>query len=127
MCRSRIRSAFCAVNSDPARAGELLPAGPENCCTQVPTRPAAQIPSYSRPYEILIFLYFQQIANDPASPSYDSSQPVGMAVFAKKCPSSQCSAELQQVGTAEPNAAIEAELSLGAIKKVNANPARGKQ
>ncbi len=41
--------------------------------------------------------FLQQIANDPASLSYDSSQPVGMAVFAKNCPSSQCSAELQQV------------------------------
>ena len=41
--------------------------------------------------------FLQQIANDPASSSYDSSQPVGMAVFASHCPSSQCSAELQQV------------------------------
>ena len=41
--------------------------------------------------------FLQQIANDPASPSYDSSQPVGMAVFATHCPSSQCSQELQQV------------------------------
>jgi Flp pilus assembly protein TadG len=41
--------------------------------------------------------FLQQIANDPASSSYDSSQPEGMAVFAKNCPSSQCSAELQQV------------------------------
>ncbi len=41
--------------------------------------------------------FLQQIANDPASTSYDSSQPEGMAVFAKNCPSSQCSAELQQV------------------------------
>jgi len=41
--------------------------------------------------------FLQQIANDPASSSYDSSQPVGMAVFATHCPSSQCSQELQQV------------------------------
>lgn len=41
--------------------------------------------------------FLQQIANDPASSSYDSSQPAGMAVFASHCPSSQCSAELQQV------------------------------
>jgi Flp pilus assembly protein TadG len=41
--------------------------------------------------------FLQQIANDPASSSYDSSQPVGMAVFATHCPSSQCSGELQQV------------------------------
>ncbi len=41
--------------------------------------------------------FLQQIANDPASSTYDSSQPVGMAVFAADCPSSQCSAELQQV------------------------------
>ncbi len=41
--------------------------------------------------------FLQQIANDPASSSYDSSQPVGMAVFATNCPSSQCSQELQQV------------------------------
>jgi Flp pilus assembly protein TadG len=41
--------------------------------------------------------FLQQIANDPASSSYNSAQPVGMAVFASNCPSSQCSAELQQV------------------------------
>lgn len=41
--------------------------------------------------------FLRQIANDPASSTYDSSQPVGMAVFVPNCPSSTCSAELQQV------------------------------
>lgn len=41
--------------------------------------------------------FLQQIANDPASSSYDPSQPAGLAVFATDCPSSGCSAELQQV------------------------------
>jgi Flp pilus assembly protein TadG len=41
--------------------------------------------------------FLQQIANDPASLTYDSSQPVGMAMFATNCPSSQCSSELKQV------------------------------
>jgi Flp pilus assembly protein TadG len=41
--------------------------------------------------------FLQQIANDPASSTYNSSQPTGEAVFASNCPSSQCSAELQQV------------------------------
>jgi Flp pilus assembly protein TadG len=41
--------------------------------------------------------FLQQIANDPASSTYDPNQPVGEAVFASKCPSTQCSAELQQV------------------------------
>ena len=41
--------------------------------------------------------FLQQIANDPASSAYDASQPVGMAAFAANCPSSQCTAELQQV------------------------------
>lgn len=41
--------------------------------------------------------FLQQVANDPASASYDSSQPEGMAVFVRNCPSSTCSAELQQV------------------------------
>jgi Flp pilus assembly protein TadG len=41
--------------------------------------------------------FLRQIANDPASSTYDPNQPVGMAVFASNCPSSQCSAELQQV------------------------------
>ncbi len=41
--------------------------------------------------------FLQQIANDPASSTYNSSQPAGEAVFATNCPSSQCSAELQQI------------------------------
>jgi Flp pilus assembly protein TadG len=41
--------------------------------------------------------FLQQIANDPASSTYNPNQPVGMAVFAPSCPSSQCSAQLQQV------------------------------
>ncbi len=41
--------------------------------------------------------FLRQIANDPASSTYDSSQPVGMAVFVPNCPSSTCSAQLQQV------------------------------
>jgi Flp pilus assembly protein TadG len=41
--------------------------------------------------------FLQQIANDPASSTYDPNQPVGQAVFASNCPSSKCSAELQQV------------------------------
>jgi Flp pilus assembly protein TadG len=41
--------------------------------------------------------FLQQIANDPASSTYDPTQPVGEAVFASNCPSSQCSAQLQQV------------------------------
>jgi hypothetical protein len=41
--------------------------------------------------------FLRQIANDPASSSYDSTQPTGLSVFATNCPSSQCSAELQQV------------------------------
>ena len=41
--------------------------------------------------------FLQQVANDPASSTYNSTQPAGMAVFAANCPSSQCSAELQQV------------------------------
>lgn len=41
--------------------------------------------------------FLRQIANDPASSTYDPNQPVGEAVFASNCPSSQCSAELQQV------------------------------
>ena len=41
--------------------------------------------------------FLRQIANDPASSTYHSSQPVGMAVFVPNCPSSTCSAELQQV------------------------------
>ncbi len=41
--------------------------------------------------------FLKQIANDPGSSTYDSTQPVGMAVFAPDCPSSQCTQELQQV------------------------------
>ncbi len=41
--------------------------------------------------------FLQQIANDPASSTYNPNQPVGEAVFASNCPSSQCSAQLQQV------------------------------
>ncbi len=41
--------------------------------------------------------FLKQIANDPTSSSYDSSQPTGMAVFASSCPSSTCTQELQQV------------------------------
>src|SRR5664280_68908 len=41
--------------------------------------------------------FLQQIANDPASSTYDSTKPVGMAVFAPDCPSSQCTTELQQI------------------------------
>jgi Flp pilus assembly protein TadG len=41
--------------------------------------------------------FLQQIANDPASPSYNSSQPEGLAVFAPSCPSTRCSAQLLQV------------------------------
>src|ERR1035437_6147567 len=41
--------------------------------------------------------FLQQIANDPASSTYDSTKPVGMAVFAPDCPSSTCTTELQQV------------------------------
>ena len=41
--------------------------------------------------------FLQQIANDPASSSYNAAQPVGMAVFVPNCPSSTCSSDLQQV------------------------------
>ncbi len=41
--------------------------------------------------------FLQQIANDPASSTYNLNQPVGQAVFASNCPSSQCSTQLQQV------------------------------
>jgi hypothetical protein len=41
--------------------------------------------------------FLQEIANDPASPTYNSSQPQGIAVFAPDCPSSTCTQELQQV------------------------------
>ena len=41
--------------------------------------------------------FLQEVANDPASPTYNSSQPQGIAVFAPDCPSSTCTQELQQV------------------------------
>lgn len=41
--------------------------------------------------------FLKQIANDPASSTYNKNQPAGMAVFATNCPSSQCTTELQQV------------------------------
>ncbi len=41
--------------------------------------------------------FLQQIANDPASSTYNPNQPEGQAVFASNYPSSQCSAQLQQV------------------------------
>ncbi len=41
--------------------------------------------------------FLQQIANDPASSTYNPNQPVGEAVFATNCPSSQCTTELQQI------------------------------
>ena len=41
--------------------------------------------------------FLQEIANDPNSPTYSSSQPQGLAVFATSCPSSSCNAQLQQV------------------------------
>jgi hypothetical protein len=41
--------------------------------------------------------FLQQIANDPASSTYNPNEPEGLAVFAPNCPSSQCTAELQQV------------------------------
>jgi hypothetical protein len=41
--------------------------------------------------------FLQEVANDPASPTYDPTQPQGLAVFAPSCPSSQCTAQLQTV------------------------------
>ena len=41
--------------------------------------------------------FLQQIANDPASSTYNANQPVGEAVFASNCPSSQCTTQLLQV------------------------------
>lgn len=41
--------------------------------------------------------FLQQIANDPASSTYNPNEPAGEAVFAPNCPSNQCTAELQQV------------------------------
>lgn len=41
--------------------------------------------------------FLQEVANDPSSPTYDPSQPQGLAVFVPNCPSSACTADLQQV------------------------------
>jgi Flp pilus assembly protein TadG len=41
--------------------------------------------------------FLQQIANDPASSTYNPNEPAGEAVFAPNCPSNQCTAELEQV------------------------------
>ncbi len=41
--------------------------------------------------------FLKQIANDPGSSTFNPNQPVGMAVFATNCPSSQCTTQLQQV------------------------------
>ena len=41
--------------------------------------------------------FLQEVANDPASDTYDPTQPIGMAVFAPSCPSSQCTTQLQTV------------------------------
>jgi Flp pilus assembly protein TadG len=40
--------------------------------------------------------YMQQMANDPSSPTYNSSSPQGLAVFAVDCPGASCSSELNQ-------------------------------
>jgi len=41
--------------------------------------------------------FLRQLANDPASTTYNPNQPIGMAQFVPNCPSTQCTAELQQV------------------------------
>ena len=41
--------------------------------------------------------FLKKVANDPGSPTYDSSLPQGMAQFVSNCPSSTCTASLQQV------------------------------
>ena len=41
--------------------------------------------------------FLQQIANDPASSSYNLTEPQGLAGFAASCPSSQCTMQLQQI------------------------------
>lgn len=41
--------------------------------------------------------FLQQVANDPASPTFDANKPHGMALFARDCPSSVCDDELNQV------------------------------
>jgi len=41
--------------------------------------------------------FLKQLANDPASTTYNPNQPTGMAQFVPNCPSTQCTADLQQV------------------------------
>lgn len=41
--------------------------------------------------------FLKEIVNDPSSPTYDPSQPVGLAVFVPNCPSPACTSNLQQV------------------------------
>jgi Flp pilus assembly protein TadG len=41
--------------------------------------------------------FLQKLANDPASSTYDPTQPIGIADFVTNCPSTQCSSELQAV------------------------------
>lgn len=41
--------------------------------------------------------FLQEVANDPASPTYNPAQPAGLAVFASSCPSTACTAQLQTV------------------------------
>src|ERR1019366_6606729 len=41
--------------------------------------------------------FLQQIANDPSSSTYNPNLPAGMAMFARNCPSSTCTAAMQQV------------------------------
>ncbi len=41
--------------------------------------------------------FLKQIANDPGSPTFNASLPQGAAFFASNCPSSSCTAEMQQL------------------------------
>jgi Flp pilus assembly protein TadG len=41
--------------------------------------------------------FLQEIANDPSSPTYNPKLPEGLAVFVPNCPSSTCTADLNQV------------------------------
>jgi hypothetical protein len=41
--------------------------------------------------------FLQQIANDPSSSTYNPNLPAGMAMFAPNCPSSTCTADMQQI------------------------------
>ena len=41
--------------------------------------------------------FLQQIANDPSSSTYNPNLPAGMAMFARNCPSSTCTADMQQI------------------------------